>query len=135
MMRYAYREGWVLRDIFYNAKVIETSSEKARNVTLSSADGKSCFRVLKANGKSRIPTGNGKTEVVRAKISAANPLLKAMIILALDSGLRRGEILKLRWSDIDFQNECIHIVGTHTKTEQQRLVPLSERAREELIRL
>ena len=38
MMRYAYREGWLLRDIFYNAKAIETSSERARRTTLSYLD-------------------------------------------------------------------------------------------------
>lgn len=133
MMRYAYREGWLLRDIFYNAKVIEASSERARNTTLSFADEQRLLSCLE--GEREIDyerTRRGKAENVKATISAENPLLKAMIILALDSGLRRGEILKLRWQDIDLENECIHIVGTHTKTEQERLVPLSARAKDAL---
>ena len=33
------------------------------------------------------------------------------------------------------KNECIHIVGTHTKTEQERLVQLSARAKDALAEL
>lgn len=52
-----------------------------------------------------------------------------MIILALDSGLRRDEIFKLRWQDIDFGNGIIRVLGTNTKTERERLAPLSGRAK------
>ncbi len=55
-----------------------------------------------------------------------------MIILALDSGMRRGEIFKLRWEDIDFDNNLIRIIGTHTKTERERMAPLSQRAKNEI---
>ncbi len=136
MMRYAYREGWLLRDIFYNANVIETSSERARSVTLSYLDEQRLLSCLEGEREIEYTrTRRGKVENVKAKIPAANPLLKAMIILAVDSGLRRGEILKLRWRDIDLENECILIVGTHTKTEKERMVPLSARAKDELLRL
>lgn len=136
MMRYAYREGWLLRDVFYNARVIETSSEKARNVTLSYLDEQRLLSCLEGEREIEYERKKkGKVENVKAKIQAASPLLKPMVILAIDSGLRRGEILKLRWKDIDFQNECIHIVGTHTKTEQSRLVPLSARAKDVLLKL
>lgn len=136
MMRYAYREGWLLRDVFYNAKVIETSSEKARSVTLSYLDEQRLLSCLEGEREIEyVRKRNGKVEKVKARIAAASPLLKPMIILAIDSGLRRGEILKLRWKDIDFETECIHIVGTHTKTEQERLVPLSARVKNELLKL
>ena len=58
-----------------------------------------------------------------------------MIILAIDSGMRRGEIFKLRWQDFDFENNLIRIVGTHTKTERERIAPLSQRAKDELEKL
>lgn len=61
--------------------------------------------------------------------------LKAIILLAIDSGVRRGEILKLRWQDIDFQSNQIFIDGTHTKTERKRSVPLTDREKVELYRL
>ena len=34
---------------------------------------------------------------------------KALIILALDTGARRGEIAALKWSDIDFENKTLKI--------------------------
>lgn len=37
---------------------------------------------------------------------------RAMVTFDLLSGLRRGELLGLRWSDIDFENETISIVQT-----------------------
>jgi integrase len=78
---------------------------------------------------------NGIEKDVTATISADNSHLKAMIILALDSGMRRGEIFKLRWQDIDFENNLIRIIGTHTKTERERIAPLSQRAKDELEKL
>jgi integrase len=77
----------------------------------------------------------GRQETVRATHKLDNPRLKAMILLALDSGLRRGEILKLRWEHFDFENRSICILGTHTKTERERLVPLTSRTADELRRV
>jgi len=35
--------------------------------------------------------------------------LEAMITLALATGMRRGELLALRWQDIDFQQKCLYV--------------------------
>ncbi|MCA1638785.1 MAG: site-specific integrase, partial [Acidobacteria bacterium] len=61
-----------------------------------------------------------------------NPFLKAIIIIALDSAMRLGEILKLHWQDIDFENNLIRVLATNTKTERERFAPLSRRAKREL---
>lgn len=37
--------------------------------------------------------------------------------------------------DVDFDNNLIRVVGTNTKTERARLVPLSQRAKNELEKL
>lgn len=50
------------------------------------------------------------------EVEGNNPHLKAIILLDLDSGMRRGEILKLEWAAIDFDGSIIRILGTHTKT-------------------
>jgi integrase len=35
--------------------------------------------------------------------------LEAMLTLALATGMRRGELLALRWQDIDFKNKSVYI--------------------------
>ncbi len=136
MMRFAFGNGWTLRDIFFNAKVIDASAEIERHRLLTFDEEKrllaSC-EGMREVGYTR--TRSGKKEAITATISVNNPHLKAMIILAIDSGLRRGEIFKISWNDIDFENGIIRVLGTHTKTERERLAPLSERARLELEKL
>lgn len=133
MMRFAYSKGWILKDIFFNAKVIDTSGELERTRLLTKAEE---IRLLAScQGEREVDykrTVKGVEKEVTATISVDNPHLKAMIILALDSGMRRGEIFKLRWQDIDFENDLIRIVGTHTKTERERIAPLSQRAKDEI---
>lgn len=133
MMRFAYGKGWILRDIFFNAKVIDTASEVERTRLLTKDEETrlldSCQGERQIEYKRKI---KGVEKKVTANISVDNPHLKAMIILALDSGMRRGEIFKLRWQDFDFENNLIRIVGTHTKTERERIAPLSNRAKDEL---
>jgi integrase len=137
MMRFAYGKGWIVKDVFFNAKVIDTSSEMERTRLLTFDEETrlldSCEGEREVDYKRT--RSNGKAETVTATISVNNPHLKAMIILAIDSGLRRGEIFKISWKDIDFDNGIIRVLGTHTKTERSRLAPLSERARLELEKL
>jgi len=54
--------------------------------------------------------------------------LKAIIIFALNTGMRRGEIMNLRWKDVDFANRVI-TVSCHdtfrTKTGRTLVVPMN----------
>ncbi len=133
MMRFAYGKGWILKDIFFNAKVIEMSAEVERKRLLTPSEE---IRLLDAcQGEREIEytrVRHGKEEKIKAVHDVDNPHLKAIILLAIDSGMRKGEILKLRWQDFDFENNLIQILGTHTKTERERIAPLSERAKAEL---
>lgn len=51
--------------------------------------------------------------------------LRSVVIFALNTGLRRGEIFSLRWSEVDWSRNFIHV--TNTKTGRSRIVPLNER--------
>jgi integrase len=133
LMRFALGEGWVQKDIFFNAKVIETSAEIERSRLLTLEEE---YRLLAAcQGEREVLYERflrGKKEIIKARHKVDNPHLKAMILLALDSGLRRGEILKLAWNDFDFDKNLIRILGTNTETERERLAPFSERTKVEL---
>jgi integrase len=60
-------------------------------------------------------------------------LLKPVIILALNTGMRRGEILGLKWKDIDFKRDIIYLY--RTKNNEKREVPMNEYAKTALIRV
>ena len=65
-------------------------------------------------------------------LDAAAPHLRPMIILALNSGLRRGEVLGLRTEDINFQGPYLIVRAELSKSKKSRRVPLNSTALEVL---
>jgi integrase len=59
--------------------------------------------------------------------------LRPIVMLALGTGMRRGELLSLRWPQVDFPRGVIHV--THTKTAKDRMMPMSQRVRELLLKM
>ena len=60
------------------------------------------------------------------KLLSASDELKPIIIIALETGMRRGEILNIKKSHIDFVRHTLLI--PLTKTDTPRTIPLSSRA-------
>lgn len=66
------------------------------------------------------------SEEEEAKLLAvAPPFLRSMIITALDTGRRQGEMLKPRFGDIDSKRQLIVLRGVTTKSRKTRVVPIS----------
>src|SRR5262245_388199 len=61
------------------------------------------------------------------------PLLKQLVILAVETGMRRGELLGLRWEHVHLAKRIVHI--PLTKNGENRDVPLSRRATDTLTAL
>jgi len=59
-------------------------------------------------------------------IDAAAKHLKPVILLALHTGARIGETLKLRWADIDLGAGMITFIQSNTKSGRGRSVPLDD---------
>jgi len=59
----------------------------------------------------------------RRLIDAANKRLRPIMVIALNTGMRRGEIFNLRWKDIDFDGNCISI--KESKSNTPREVPMN----------
>ena len=59
---------------------------------------------------------------------AASPVhLQQIILCALHTGMRRGEILSQRWEDIDFDNRILHVSHSKTPEGEAREIPLTSR--------
>jgi integrase len=54
--------------------------------------------------------------------------LKYIVICALKTGMRKSEILTLKWLNIDFKTNCIELLNT--KSGKKRKIPLSNKLRE-----
>lgn len=52
--------------------------------------------------------------------------MRPLVYLALNTGMRRGEILSLQWSDIDFRTGLISLRAEKTKTRKSRHIPLNK---------
>ncbi len=58
--------------------------------------------------------------------------LTPAVLLSMNTGLRRGELLALRWTSVDLKGKQITIEGSTAKTAQTRHVPLNAEALEVL---
>ena len=85
---------------------------------------------LKTIKKLKEPKGRTRILNERERINLINsceahkkyPEMIPIVLLAITTGMRRGEILNLRWADIDFRRQ--KIVIWNTKNNETRHVPL-----------
>lgn len=55
-----------------------------------------------------------------------NPLVRPMVLFAIETAMRRGEILDLRWRNIEFRSRTAHL--PMTKNGKPRTIPLTDKA-------
>jgi integrase len=111
MLNFALQNEWIIKNPFILSKgVISMSAEVERD------------RILSFNEEKRL----------LAVCHGRRFHLKALLICALDTAMRRGEILKMKWEDVNFILNEIHIPQTNTKTEDARIVGITPRLRNEL---
>ncbi len=77
--------------------------------------------------------GNAWREVRRYKTlprldAAFADYLKPMVLLVLNTGLRRGEVFNLRWEDVDLKKKQIVVEGVTAKSGQSRFIALNSEA-------
>lgn len=71
-----------------------------------------------------------KDEIVTV-INNSEEYLKPLIVLAVNTGMRRGEIFNLKHKDVDFQRGIIHLYKT--KNKEKREVYMNEAVKDALI--
>ncbi len=92
-------------------------------------DSNPAFRVrkFKPNNK-RLRVLSYEEEVELLTRLEGNDLIRRMVIVALNTGLRRGEIFSMKWADVDFQRG--RIIIRKTKASKERFVPINTTVRE-----
>lgn len=110
MLNIAEREKWLKKD--YNPF-------RAGESLISLADERKRERILTREEEKRL-------------LGACAAHLRPIVIAAIDTGMRRGELLSLRWRDIDFEHGVITIQGFNTKTMKERQVSMTARLSEVL---
>lgn len=77
---------------------------------------------------SPLKENNARTRFLTAEelqklISVANPFLKLIILLAVNTGMRRGEMMGLKWTQVNWENKTIYL--TKTKGNKRREIPMN----------
>lgn len=66
-------------------------------------------------------------------LACSPPHLEPIIITALNTGMRKGEILSLRWEDVDLENNVITIRQEVSKSKKTRRIPINTTLRKLLL--
>ena len=72
------------------------------------------------------PAGIFKTNEALALLTASGFDMLPYIAIGLFAGLRRSELQKLDWSEVDLESGHIEVTAAKAKTAKQRLVPISK---------
>jgi integrase len=111
VLRFAVRQGWLLRSPFDTGAPLISKADEVRRE-----------RVLTHDEEARL----------LAACTGRRAHLKPILIAALDTGARRGELFKLTWADVDFENRLINLRATTTKTQRSRTIGMTTRLFSEL---
>ena len=85
-------------------------------------DKNPCAGVKKLNELSRLKTLS-YDDIQKLIAGATNKLTKSLISFLIYTGCRKGEVLNLKWENVDLKNDVVAIKGT--KTKHDRYIPIS----------
>ncbi len=90
-------------------------------------DANPCFKVKKFRlNNQRIRVLSAEEEARLFQALSGNVLVRDIVALALNTGMRQGEIFNLKWFDVDLNRRII--IVQESKSDRKRIVPLNETA-------
>jgi integrase len=144
----------VLRDLFTLSSVLrravkagELTENPVRRVDKPRIDRRGKVRFLDQGEESRLrgalierdlemqnrrACGNNRRQIrhepVLPPLTHFGDHLTPAVLLSMNTGLRRGEVVKLRWGSVDFNRRLVTVEGRNAKNRQTRHVPLNDEA-------
>jgi integrase len=107
MFRVARKEAWIARDPF--------------------DEGDSLISLARERERERILTRAEEERLLAACAHPSRRHIHPLVVAALDTGCRQGELLKLVWSDVDLDRRIITIRAFNSKTMRERIVGITPR--------
>lgn len=104
VLTFAVKSGWLARNPFSMATgIISTAQEVTRDRVLSTDEQRRLLQACQAPMRRHI---------------------YPLVLTALDTGARSGELLKLQWRDLDTDKGLLHITAENAKTNVARTIDL-----------
>jgi integrase len=72
---------------------------------------------------------------IRQLIDNASPPLKYAIMVALNTGMRKGEILTLEWSNVNLERNFITVKAQENKSKRLKRIPINSELRKLFLKL
>jgi len=112
VFRFAVREGYIERSPFERGEsLISIAQEQARERVLSRAE---------------------EEALLGECIAPHRAHLRPLVVCAIETAMRKGELLKLVRGDVDFERMQIAVRARNSKTNKRRIIPVSGRLASEL---
>lgn len=109
--RWAYKNKLIRNNALFNAE------------NLPETDSRNCIRYLTDEELKRLM--NVLDERERKKNRVGKDFLKPIVILSLNTGIRKGAMMSLQWSDIDFTARTIFLRADAAKNSKPKYLPMN----------
>ena len=70
--------------------------------------------------------GFNPAEPIQMTLSELSEPAKSMVRLAADTGMRKGELQRLAWGDVDFESQPPSVIVRHSKNGEFRVIPMTQ---------
>ena len=115
ILNFALRQDWISKNPFNSgASLISKADETHRERLMTFEEEKKLLAACEVDSRKH---------------------LRPILIAAVDTAMPRGELLKLRWRNVDFAARSIEIEAFNTKTARARAVAMTSRLESELKQL
>lgn len=112
------RRDWGMEGLLNPADLVRKPRvNNARDRRVIDDEGDTSDREIQRGELERIVSAAGRSK-----------LLPAVVVLAVETAMRRSELVALKWEDVDLERRTAFLPKTKTKNGEARTVPLSPRA-------